>query len=715
MWLRATTLALLAILTGAAGAGAGAPRHDAAGHALANVERLQKGGGIRKRHQTTPTFAHLSAPRPRLSVDARQPAESLLARPDDPQPDVADAHKWTGPEAGSSPRCTTHFCVHFTNVGADASDATYAQSMANILENEVLTCENGTAASACAGSPGLGWRDAAADGGLGGGDTVDVYIEDLFPQRIFGYVALDPGQTQDASVPHHAYMVMDRDYSRFGDGSAASGLAAERVTAAHEYNHVLQNAYDYLEDPWMFESTAVYMEDKVYPAVNDYLRYVESWVTNAHQPLTAFPSTNLKGYGSAVWNHWLDHRFGSPLVRGAWEQSLGAGDFAPAAYGAAVTAAGGAGFSDEFARFAAAVAEWNAPGSGFPDHYPDVPRDASLPVGSQVDRLAVPHTTFALFDVPIPAAPTIRLTATLPSGTAGAVALVGRTGADPAGGAVTTNLTPMASGGTAAVSLEDPGQFGRITGVVVNGDPSRGGFDPQAADWIFTKDASDVAVSLAGPGAPVVTTRPATLVRDHSAFVNGGVDPHLIDSRWSFEYGKTTGYGSSTEPRPAVAATVGSAPVGAPLGDLKADTTYHYRVVASNSAGVTRGADMTFRTARDVTKPTVSFAVKRQRIRSVRTRGLVYRGRCSERCIGRAQLTVSRSLGRRLGTTTVLGNSRIRLEPRRRSAPLRLRATEGGQKRLAGARKSFTAILNIRVAAGSGNRVAVHRRVKLSR
>src|SRR3954470_12236723 len=402
MWLRATTLALLAILTAAAGAGAAAPRHYAAGKALANVERLQKGEGVRTGYELTPALTQLYAALPRLSVDDRQAAESLLARPDDPQPDVADAHKWTGPEAGSSPRCTTHFCVHFTNVGADASDATYAQSMANIFENEVFPCENGTAASACTGSPGLGWRDAAADGGLGGGDTVDVYIEDLFPQRIFGYVALDPGQTQDASVPHHAYMVMDRDYSRFGDGSSAAGLAAERVTAAHEYNHVLQNAYDYLEDPWMFESTAVYMEDKVFPAVNDYFQYISSWIANTPQPMTLFPDTNLKPYGSAVWDHWLDHRYGPNVVRGAWEQSVGSADFAPDAYNAAIGGAGGATFTDEFDRFAATVAEWNAPFSGFPDHYPDVPRDGVLPPGSQTQPFALPHTTFAFLDVPIP-------------------------------------------------------------------------------------------------------------------------------------------------------------------------------------------------------------------------------------------------------------------------------------------------------------------------
>src|SRR4051794_5165166 len=355
---------------------------------------------------------------------------AVRARPDDPSADPPNTHKWTGPESPQSPACGGHFCVHFTVVGADASDKPYAQQLDNVLETEVYPCENGTGPGACGGSPGLGWRDPAPDAGLGGGDKTDIYIEDLYStEHVYGYTAIDPGQAQDPSVPHHAYMVMDKDYTRYGDGSAASGLAAERVTAAHEYNHVLQNAYDYLEDGWIFEATAVYMEDKVYPSNNDYLRYVDDWTANTKQPLTAFSGSNLKAYGSAVWNHWLDHRFGAAAVRAAWEQSVGAADFAPGAYSAAISAFGGGGFSDEFDRFSAAVAEWEAPGAGFPDRYSDLPRDGSLSTGTQSAPFGLPHTTFALFDVPIPAdaPPVIRLTGTLPVGTAGAIALVGRT------------------------------------------------------------------------------------------------------------------------------------------------------------------------------------------------------------------------------------------------------------------------------------------------
>src|SRR4051812_10351858 len=354
---RVIPLALVAGLIAAAGAGATPPTHAQAKRALAKAQELQKGKGVKTGRELTPALQQLFAALPRLSPDDREAARALLARPGDPGQDPSGTHKWSGPEAPASPKCTTHFCVHYTLVGGDGSTGTYAQAMADLFENEVYPCENGTVAGACAGgtAPGLGWRAPASDGTLGGDGRLDVYIEDLFPDDLFGYAAVDPNQSQDPSVPHHAYMVMDKDYTRFAGGSAVGGLAEERVTAAHEYNHVLQNAYDFNEDPWMFESTAVYMEDKVYPAINDYLNYVQSWIANTATPLTAFPDTNLKPYGSAVWNHWLDHRYGPNVIRTAWEQSVASSDFAPGAYNSAIGAAGGASFMDEFDRFSATV------------------------------------------------------------------------------------------------------------------------------------------------------------------------------------------------------------------------------------------------------------------------------------------------------------------------------------------------------------------------
>ena len=70
-------------------------------------------------------------------------------------------------------------------------------------------------------------------------------------------------------------MVMDDDYA-----GQADPIAAMQVTAAHEYNHVLQFAYDAAQDTWMAESTAVWMEDRVHDAGRQYLGFIPTWVTS---------------------------------------------------------------------------------------------------------------------------------------------------------------------------------------------------------------------------------------------------------------------------------------------------------------------------------------------------------------------------------------------------------------------------------------------------
>ena len=60
---------------------------------------------------------------------------------------------------------------------------------------------------------------------------------------------------------------------------------------AHEYNHVLQFAYDSQQDTWMFESTATWMENVVYPDIDDYIGYLPFYASAVKVPLTGTPRT----------------------------------------------------------------------------------------------------------------------------------------------------------------------------------------------------------------------------------------------------------------------------------------------------------------------------------------------------------------------------------------------------------------------------------------
>ena len=68
-----------------------------------------------------------------------------------------------------------------------------------------------------------------------------------------------------------------------------------------------------------------------------------------------------------------------------------------------------------------------------------------------------------------------------------------------------------------------------------------------------------------------------------------------ISTTYYFEYGTTTGYGTKTPVQGPTSAS-GSTPLTASVTGLSLSTLYHYRVVATNSLGTTKSADMTFTT-----------------------------------------------------------------------------------------------------------------------
>ena len=145
--------------------------------------------------------------------------------------------------------------------------------------------------------------------------------------------------------------MLDDDYAPAEFPGFADPTIPASVTFAHEFNHLLQQNYDSFQDVWMFESTAVWAEEKVYPEIDDYLNYVRVFAAFPGAPLTkAYPPDkrkSLKIYGSAVWNHWLDTGGGHYGVDVDPSRLGGLGpdeaaDFSIASYERAIAGAGGA-------------------------------------------------------------------------------------------------------------------------------------------------------------------------------------------------------------------------------------------------------------------------------------------------------------------------------------------------------------------------------------
>ena len=109
--------------------------------------------------------------------------------------------------------------------------------------------------------------------------------------------------------------------------------------------------------------------------------------------------------------------------------------------------------------------------------------------------------------------------------------------------------------------------------------------------------------TLSTMGLPVVTTNPATNVSNSSATLNGSLDPHGLTTSVHFQYGTTTNYGFTAAVQTQSGNTFRN--VSANISGLTASTTYHFRIVATNSAGTTVGGDRTFITLSSTEPPVV--------------------------------------------------------------------------------------------------------------
>ena len=118
--------------------------------------------------------------------------------------------------------------------------------------------------------------------------------------------------------------------------------------------------------------------------------------------------------------------------------------------------------------------------------------------------------------------------------------------------------------------------------------------------------AATVAVptrSAASGAAPGASTGAASSVTSATAVLGGSVNPNGSATSYYFQYGTTTAYGAQSAPASAGSGTT-AVSASATIGGLSPDTTYHFRLVASSSAGTTDGADATFTSAK--APPTVA-------------------------------------------------------------------------------------------------------------
>ena len=150
---------------------------------------------------------------------------------------------------------------------------------------------------------------------------------------------------------------------------------------------------------------------------------------------------------------------------------------------------------------------------------------------------------------------------------------------------------------------EEAGRIGRITpdgtvteystGVAPGDSPQGIVAGPDSNIW-FTKYGTNTISRLTLD--PAAVTGAAGSVSATGAVVAGTVSAFGAATSYAVQYGRSTAYGAGTDSLLLPAGTRGVA-VFVRLSGLAPQTAYHYRLVATSSAGTTFGGDRTFTTA----------------------------------------------------------------------------------------------------------------------
>ncbi len=296
-WTSATSSAA----TGASNAGA-TSAHQRALVALDRAQRVVSGRTARP--EGTMALLDLRLALPRLTGADRRQALGLLARPTD-HPDVNhEAYRVPAKE-----KCAGHICIHWVPTTRDAPPSkrwvnTMLKLMNNVWHYEVDK---------------LGYLPPLSDGQRGGDGRYDVYLKELFDQGLYGLSVPERPSATDPRL-YSGYLVIDNDFARSQFG--AKPIETARVTAAHEFFHAIQFRYDVIEDHWLMESSATWMEDQFADESNDNRQYLTfGQLAHPNAPLDTFRTGGFQAYGNWPFFEYLSEHYGRGIVRSIWDQA----------------------------------------------------------------------------------------------------------------------------------------------------------------------------------------------------------------------------------------------------------------------------------------------------------------------------------------------------------------------------------------------------------
>ena len=169
----------------------------------------------------------------------------------------------------------------------------------------------------------MGYPQPPSDGSAGGGPECDVYVENL-PAGYYGETDPDVVITDGPPQRWTSFIIIHNDFLGF----YSPGMSGLKVTAAHEFHHMIQlGMYGRWwtqpdADSWFYELTSVWMEHNAYPQIHDYYQYLANYFQRFKDGLNRsyqFNAPTFGGYERVVWALYMEKRYGRSLMKDIWE------------------------------------------------------------------------------------------------------------------------------------------------------------------------------------------------------------------------------------------------------------------------------------------------------------------------------------------------------------------------------------------------------------
>ena len=148
----------------------------------------------------------------------------------------------------------------------------------------------------------------------------DIYLKNMY---YYGLTDSDVLTGQSAT----SYITIENDFAEQGfqdgipgdDSAYNKSVKALQITAAHEFNHVIQFGINYYFEPWYSEATSSWIEDEVYDSVNQLYSYANSYLANTATSLNAGDGYSRWIFNRSIFEQFQTQLYPKDIIWRIWE------------------------------------------------------------------------------------------------------------------------------------------------------------------------------------------------------------------------------------------------------------------------------------------------------------------------------------------------------------------------------------------------------------